>query len=130
MSYTIANLQDVPDLAPGFGMSDIQQARFARETLQTGDTGLAFHRIQPGKRQGFAHRHRQAEEIYVVVAGSGSVVLDGDVRALRHLDAVRVAPPVLRAFEAGPDGMDLLAFGPHHESDGEMVHEGFWPDAG
>ncbi|MDA8067129.1 MAG: cupin domain-containing protein [Actinomycetota bacterium] len=130
MTYTIVNLEEVPDAAPGFGMSDIQQARFAREPLQATDTGLAFHRIQPGRRQGFAHRHRNAEEIYVVLAGSGAVVLDGDVRELTRLDAVRVAPAVLRAFEAGPDGMELLAFGPHHEADGEMVHEGFWPDAG
>jgi mannose-6-phosphate isomerase-like protein (cupin superfamily) len=129
MSYAIINLQEVPDAAAGFGMSEIQEARFPRKELEAQDTGLAYHRIHPGRRQGFAHRHKQAEEVYVVVGGSGSVVLDGEIRPLARLDALRVAPLVLRAFEAGPEGMELLVFGPHHENDGEMVHEDFWPEA-
>ncbi|MGC9221785.1 MAG: cupin domain-containing protein [Solirubrobacteraceae bacterium] len=130
MSYTITNLNDVPDAAPGFGIGDIQEARFAREPLQAVDTGVAYYRIHPGRRQSFGHRHQKAEEIYVVLAGSGSVALDSEVRSLGTHDALRVAPEVLRAFEAGPEGMELLVFGPHHEGDGEMVHEGFWPAAG
>jgi quercetin dioxygenase-like cupin family protein len=130
MSYTICNLAEVEDRAPGVGMGEIQEARFARGPLGAQDTGLAYHRIKPGRRQGFAHRHRQAEEVCVVLSGSGRVVLDGEVRELCRLDAVRIAPQVLRAFEAGPEGMELLVFGPHHEQDGEMVQEGFWPQEG
>ena len=129
MSYTIVNIQEVPDAAVGFGMTEIQEARFPREALQAQDTGLAYHHLHPGRRQGFAHRHKQAEEVYVVVGGSGSAVLDGEVRPLARLDALRVAPSVLRAFEAGPEGLELLVFGPHHENDGEMVQEDFWPEA-
>jgi hypothetical protein len=29
----------------------------------------------------------------------------------------------VRAMEAGPDGVEFLAFGPHHEGDGEVVHD-------
>jgi hypothetical protein len=41
----------------------------------------------------------------------------------------RVAPPVARAFEAGPEGLDLLAVGNDRPDggDGEMV-EDFWQD--
>jgi len=44
-----------------------------------------------------------------------------------RLDAVRVSPAVTRAFEAGPDGLEVLAFGPHHEGDGELI-PGWWSD--
>jgi hypothetical protein len=41
------------------------------------------------------------------------------------LDAIRVAPPVTRAFEAGDEGLDVLVFGPRHEGDGGLV-PGWW----
>ena len=66
MDYSIKNLRDVEDQAPKFGFSDVQEARFAREDWNLRSIGLAFHRVKAGKRQGFAHRHENAEEIYVV----------------------------------------------------------------
>jgi hypothetical protein len=33
---------------------------------------------------------------------------------------------VARAFEAGPDGLELLVFGPHHQGDGEILSEDPW----
>lgn len=125
MSYTLKNLRDVNDVAPGFGMDSIQEARFPWRDLGAQDTGLAYHVIKPGQR-GQAHRHHHAEEIYVVIGGSGRASLDGETIPLRSLDAVRIAPPVARAFEAGPDGLELLVFGPHHEKDGEFVSGDPW----
>lgn len=125
MSYTIKNLRDVEDVAPRFGFDSIQEARFPWRALDAENTGLAYHIIKPGKR-GFPHRHEAAEEIYVVLSGSGRINLDGEVRALQPLDAVRVAPHVARAFEAGANGLELLAFGPHHEGDGEILKHDPW----
>ncbi len=125
MSFTIKNLRDVEDVAPRFGFDAIQEARFPWRDLGAQDTGLAYHVIKPGQRGG-AHRHDAAEEIYVVLAGSGRIKLDGEVAELRVLDAVRVAPQVTRAFEAGPEGLELLVFGRHHESDGEILSEDVW----
>lgn len=51
--------------------------------------------------------------------------LDDQLVELQPLDAVRVSPGVTRSFEAGPDGLHVLIFGPHVESDGEMVQD-FW----
>src|SRR5579884_2205173 len=128
MSFTIRNLRDIEDVAPRFGFDAVQEARFPGRELAAQSTGLAYHRIKPGQR-GLAHRHDQAEEIYVVIGGGGRMVLDGEVTELRTLDAVRVAPPVARAFEAGPDGLEILAFGPHHEGDGEILEGDPWPEA-
>jgi len=128
MSYTIKNLREVEDMAPKFGFSEVQEARFPREDLESETIGLAFHIVRPGKRQAFAHRHEQAEEIYVILSGRGRVKLDGDVREIGPLDAIRVAPPVTRAFEAGPEGLELLVFGPRHAGDGDILREDFWQD--
>lgn len=127
MDYTHKNLKDIEDVAPRFGFDSVQEARFPWRALEAQDTGLAYHVIKPGKR-GSAHRHDAAEEIYVVLRGSGRINLDGELVELQPLDAIRVAPPVARAFEAGPDGLEILAFGPHHDSDGEILKEDPWED--
>lgn len=126
MSYTIKNLREVEDQAPKFGFEDLQEARFPYRDLEAETIGMAFHRVKPGQRQGFAHRHKEAEEIYVVLAGSGRIKLDDEIREIGPLDAIRVAPPMARAFEAGPEGLELLVFGPRHAGDGEAIQEDFW----
>jgi mannose-6-phosphate isomerase-like protein (cupin superfamily) len=90
------------------------------------NTGLSYHVVRPEQRQGFGHRHENAEEIYVVLSGSGRAKLDDEILDIETMDAIRVAPQVTRAFEAGPAGLELLAFGPRHEGDGELVQD-FWP---
>jgi mannose-6-phosphate isomerase-like protein (cupin superfamily) len=125
--FTHKNLKDVDDSAPGFGYQDYQEARFASGDLETEQTGFSHHRVKPSKRQGFAHRHDDAEEVYVVLSGSGRVKLDDEIVELVAQDALRVAPGVTRQFEAGPEGLELLAFGALHEGDGEII-PGWWAD--
>ena len=127
MSYSIKNLRDCEDHAPKFGYEAVQEARFPWRELGAEQTGMAFHRVKPGQRQGFAHRHDQAEEIYVILSGHGRIKLDDEVCDVGPLDAIRLAPRVARALEAGDEGLELLAFGPHHEKDGELISaEEFW----
>jgi mannose-6-phosphate isomerase-like protein (cupin superfamily) len=125
--YTLKSLTEVEDSAPGFGMSDVQEAHFAHGALDCEQVGFAYHRVNPGKRQAFGHKHDEAEEVYVVLSGDGRVKLDDDVVELKQLDALRVAPTVMRQFEAGPGGLELVAFGQRHEGDGDIV-PGWWSD--
>jgi mannose-6-phosphate isomerase-like protein (cupin superfamily) len=125
--YTLKKLTDVEDSAPKFGFAELQEARFANQDLETEHTGVSHHRVKARKRQPFAHRHDEAEEVYVVLTGSGRVKLDDEIVEIERLDAIRVAPGVIRAFEAGPDGIELLAFGPRHEGDGEVIPD-WWTD--
>lgn len=127
MSYTKKNLRQVQDSAVQHGLSDHQEARFPRTELAAEQTGMNYLVVKPGQREAFSHRHRTAEEIYVVLAGSGSVKLDDDLVELAPLDALRVGPGVTRRFEAGPDGLEVLVFGPHVEADAEIVQD-FWTD--
>ncbi len=125
--YTTKKLTEVKDSAPDFGFGDIQEARFANDALETERTGVAYQRLEPNARSPFGHRHEQAEEVYVVISGAGRIKLDDDVLDIERLHAIRVAPTVTRAFEAGPDGLELLAFGARHEGDGEVVPD-WWSD--
>ena len=127
MSYAKKNLLDVKDSAAGHGLSSHQEARFPQQDLGAEQTGMNFLIVKPGQREAFAHRHRTAEEIYVVIEGTGRVKLDEDLVELAPLDAVRVSPGVARSFEAGSTGLRVLIFGPRVESDGEMVQD-FWSE--
>jgi quercetin dioxygenase-like cupin family protein len=125
--YTIVNLLEVEDSVSG-RMAGLE-GRFARTSLDSRDIGVSHFRYAPDLRSTTGHRHRVQEEVYVVVAGAGEVLLDGAVHKLHQWDLVRVAPEVVRAFAAGPDGLDVVAIGgPKPEGgDGEML-EVAWPD--
>lgn len=125
--FTHKRLTDVKDSAPEFGLGDDQEARFAKDDLDAERTGVSHHRLKPGKRQPFGHRHEEAEEVYVVLGGSGRLKLDDEIIQVETLDAIRIAPGVTRAFEAGPGGIEVLAFGARHDGDGEIV-QGWWSD--
>jgi mannose-6-phosphate isomerase-like protein (cupin superfamily) len=121
--YTRINLDDVEDAAVPNGFGHRWEARVAREPLEAHETGLTHFRLHAGQRSPFAHRHSQAEEIYVILQGTGKIKLDGEILEVHTRDAIRVGPQVARAFEAGPDGLEFLATGPHHPSDGEPVDD-------
>jgi uncharacterized cupin superfamily protein len=123
----VKNLRETKDSAPEFGLDAIGEAHFPREELGAETTGLAYLVLKPGCRQAFGHRHEQAEEVYLVLAGDGRVRLDGETVAIAPLDAIRVAPSVARGFEAGSGGLTVLAFGPRHAGDGEIIQD-FWSD--
>jgi mannose-6-phosphate isomerase-like protein (cupin superfamily) len=125
MSYAKINLRAVTDSAAQHGLSEMQEARFPRGDLGAEQTGLNYLTVKPSQREAFAHRHQSAEEIYVVLAGSGHVKLDDELVDLAPLDAVRVGPGVTRSFEAGADGLEVLIFGPHVDGDSEVVAD-FW----
>lgn len=125
--FTHTKLTDVKDSAPEFGMGDVQEARFAKGDLDAERTGVSHHRLKPGKRTPFGHKHEEAEEVYVVIAGSGRMKLDDEIIEVERLDAIRVAPEVIRAFEADDEGIEVLAMGARHDGDGEVI-PGWWSE--
>lgn len=125
--FTHKKLEEVKDSAPEFGVGDGMEARFAKDDVEAEETGFSFHRLQPGKRQPFGHNHEEAEEIYVIVRGDGLFKLDDEIIEVEALDAIRVSPEVTRAFEAGDNGLEVIAFGPRRDGDGAIV-PGWWSD--
>ena len=127
--YTLVNLKEVEDQAPKFGFAPNLEARFASTPLELQKSGVSYQRLAPNFRAPFGHRHGVQEEVYVVVGGSGRLKLDDEVVDLKPWDAVRVPPETTRCFEAGPEGVEILAFGapPTGLQDAEMV-PGWWAD--
>lgn len=123
-SYTHKNLESIKDSAAEFGMEAGIETRFGFGPLDCKDTGFSHHRMAAGLTAPFAHVHDDAEEVYVVIGGSGTIVLDDETVAIRRLDAVRVAPAVSRTLAAGDEGLEVLVFGPRRENDGRIIHPG------
>jgi mannose-6-phosphate isomerase-like protein (cupin superfamily) len=126
-AFTKVSLDEVADAALDHGFADHWEAHVARRALEAQRTGVSFFRLLPGKRSPFTHRHTDAEEIYVVIGGTGRMKLDDEVLDVGRLDCIRVAPATARAVEAGDDGLEFLAVGAHHPGDGEAVEDP-WTD--
>jgi mannose-6-phosphate isomerase-like protein (cupin superfamily) len=125
--FTVMNLLEVDNSAADHGSG--LEARFARKHLDSDHLGVSYFRYDSNFRTPFGHRHREQEEAYVVVSGSGRAKLDDEVIELSEWDVLRVAPEVVRSFEGGPEGLALIAIGNDRPEggDGEMVQE-FWAD--
>ena len=132
MSYTKVNLKsDVQDSAQQFELAPDLEARFASRDLGLERSGTGYERLAPNFRVPFGHTHKEQEEVYVVVSGSGRLKLDDEIVDFSQWDAFRVAPEVWRCFEAGPEGCEILAFGApkvdNPAADAEM-RPGWWSD--
>ena len=129
--HTIVNLNDVEDMGPKFGYAPNLQARFVGAALGLEKSGMSFQRLAPNFRMPFGHRQKQQEEVYVVLGGSGRLKLDDEIVDVKQRDVVRVPGEVMRAFEAGPDGIEVLAFGAPNtgppQEDAEM-QLGWWSE--
>lgn len=129
MSYTKTNLRtDVENSAPKFDMPSEMEARFARRPIGGETLGLSHITLEPNFRIPFGHKHSEQEEVYVVVRGSGRVKVDDEIVDLAEWDAIRFGKGTMRQMEAGPDGVEYLAFGAGTDPlDAEMT-PGWWSD--
>jgi mannose-6-phosphate isomerase-like protein (cupin superfamily) len=129
-AYTKLNLErDVENSAEKFGMGEVLEAHFARDDLDATQLGLSLQRLKPNQRMPFGHTHDQQEEVYVIVGGGGRLKLDDEILDVEQWDAIRIAPDVMRAIEAGPDGLDLVAFGAPNVGLGDANQEmGWWAE--
>lgn len=126
--YTKQHLRDVEDAAPRFDMPSEMQARFARTAIHGETLGLSLFTLEPNFRIPFGHKHAHQEEVYVVVSGSAHVMVEGadEPVELGEGDAIRFAPDTMRAVEAGPEGVEYLAFGAGDDPMEVEMAPGWW----
>jgi mannose-6-phosphate isomerase-like protein (cupin superfamily) len=126
--YTLKNLKtDVEDSALKFGLSPGLEARFASKPLELERSAVSYQRLAPGFRAPFGHKHKEQEELYLIVGGSGRIKLDDEEIEIRKWDAVRIPPATMRGLEAGPDGLELVAFGAPATGPGDAeTTDGWW----
>ena len=129
MAYTQTNLKsDVEDAAPKFDMPAGIESRFGRQTIGGSTMGLSMFTLAPGFRMPFGHNHAVQEEVYVVVRGSARVKVDDEIVDLAEWDAIRFDPSAMRAVEAGPEGVEYLAFSTGDDPRDAQTVPGWWPD--
>jgi uncharacterized cupin superfamily protein len=110
--FTLRNIKrDLDDVGPRFDGSPELEFRLATKALGLERSGLGYQRIPPGYRFPYGHTHKQQEEVYVVLRGSGRMKVDDEVVELEEWDAVRVPPGAWRGYEAGPEGLEILVIG-------------------
>jgi hypothetical protein len=103
--FTLRNLkEDLEDLGSNFDGAPDLEFRLATKALELEQSGLSYQRVPPNYRFPYGHTHKQQEEVYVVLRGSGRMKVDDEIVELGEWDAVRVPPGAWRGYEAGPEG--------------------------
>jgi mannose-6-phosphate isomerase-like protein (cupin superfamily) len=127
--YTHLNLKDVEDQAPNFGLGETLEFRMARVALGMENSGLSYLKVAPGFRMPFGHKHKNQEEVYVLVSGRARMKIEDEVKDLKQWDAVRVHKDTMRSMEAGDEGAEFLVVGAPSTGpgDGDIV-QGWWSE--
>lgn len=129
-NYTKTNLRtDVENQAPKFGMPPELEARFGRTALEGETLGLSLFKLEPNFRIPFGHKHERQEEVYVVVRGSARVKVEDEFVELGEWDAIRFDKDTMRNVEAGPDGVEYLAFGAGDDPRDVEMAQNWWGDS-
>ena len=128
-AYTKRNLRsEVEDQAPKFGMPAEMRAQFGRTPLEAETLGLSLFTLEPGFRIPFGHKHVGQEEVYVIVRGSARVKVEDEIVALDEWDAIRFDKNTMRDMEAGPNGVEYLAFGAGDDASEVKMTQDWWTD--
>jgi mannose-6-phosphate isomerase-like protein (cupin superfamily) len=112
MPFTLKSLRDdLVDVGSNFDGPPDLEFRPAGKALGLEHSSLSYQRIPPNYRFPYGHTHKEQEEVFVVVEGSGRMKLDEEIVEVEKLDVVRVSPGTWRGYEAGPEGLEILVFG-------------------
>jgi mannose-6-phosphate isomerase-like protein (cupin superfamily) len=84
--FAKVNLLEVEDSVAG--RVEGLEGRYGRKYLDSRDLGVSLFRYAPNLRSPMAHSHKEQEEAYVVVAGSGRILLDDETQELRTWDVI------------------------------------------
>jgi quercetin dioxygenase-like cupin family protein len=104
MAYAVVDVQEIPTTWGTF--------KFVRHHL--GATAFGLSQIDfPPDKVGSEHDELESgqEEVYLTLAGSGTLEVDGETLEMRPGRYVLVAPESKRRPTAGPDGMSFLVVG-------------------
>jgi len=126
MGHTKTNLRSVENQAPKFDMPEEMEARFARSAIEGETLGLSLFTLAPNFRIPFGHKHTDQEEVYVIVRGSARVKVDDEILELGQWDVIRFDDETMRNVEAGPDGVEYLAFGAGDDPQDVEMAPGWW----
>lgn len=94
MSYTKVNYEEVDQVSNAM--------HFLREPLQTERVGVTVARCDPGwKSRPHDHADNDHEEVYVLIEGEATIVVDGEEVEMETGDALRIPPESTRQIRNG-----------------------------
>jgi uncharacterized cupin superfamily protein len=76
---------------------------FLRSLLGSAALEMSLNVVPPGKGIPFLHRHRQNDEVYVVVAGRGQFLVDDKCIDVQEGSVLRLSPAAVRAWRNHSD---------------------------
>jgi oxalate decarboxylase/phosphoglucose isomerase-like protein (cupin superfamily) len=102
-----------------------------RRQLGLRGVALGLINLPPGQGYTFTHHHREQEEVYMVLAGHGLILIDGEIVPLTAGDMVRVDPASQRALKNEGDApLRIICAGgvpagyPKHEGSRYLIDDG------
>ena len=86
----------------GFGIASVENFQnfagkaFVKDILGTTGMEISFGTLGEGEAVPFLHKHKQNEEVYIILRGDGIFSLDGNDYPVKAGDVIRVEPEVSR----------------------------------
>lgn len=99
----------IEDMQAGFGGGFVK----ARAELGVKAFGMQVIQLPPGYEDYPEHDHAETgqEEVFVTLAGSGWMDIEGDRVEMEPQTLIRVGPETKRKVLPGPEGLRMLALG-------------------
>jgi mannose-6-phosphate isomerase-like protein (cupin superfamily) len=126
--WTLSNIDRIEDVATRRNPDGGRQLRFAGKALGLSQVGMNHQRLDANVRQPIGHRHTLAEEVFYVIAGSGRAKLEDEVVEISSGDLLRIGPEVMRSFQAGEDGIEMIVFSQKIDADEGEILRDWWQD--
>jgi quercetin dioxygenase-like cupin family protein len=126
--WTLVRIDEVENVAAKRDPSGSRDIRFPAGKLGLSQIGLSRQVLAPGTRLPFGHRHSHAEEVLYVLSGSGRARLNEELVEIKAGDVIRLGPEVMRGYEAGDDGIEVLIFGQNMDEDESHLDREWWSD--
>lgn len=76
---------------------------FLHDLLGLTSCEISVSAMSAGVKLSFNHKHKQNEEVYVFLKGTGSMILDNEVVEVKEGSCVKVLPSAVRTIEATTD---------------------------
>ncbi len=80
---------------------------FIHELLGLTGSEISLNYIPAGSKASFSHKHKENEEVYMVLKGEGLMEIDGKILKIKAGFVVKVSPAAVRKIES-TEGSDLV----------------------
>ncbi len=77
---------------------------FLHDALELTSCEVSINAVPKGFKVPFNHKHKQNEEVYIILKGEGIITVDGTAVSVKEGSAVKIMPEASRTIENTGDG--------------------------